>query len=122
VVRRWRPSGAGRRHPNGVEGDATCRCGGGGGGPRAARPPAWKWPRGGREWVAGLRARDHTSALVGRLYDRWLRCGGERRRRCGGHTTKMWWQLRVAGEQRRYRRSERAMGKKLALNTRCYGR
>jgi hypothetical protein len=39
---------------------------------------------GGAEWVAGLRARDCASALAGRLYARWLRCGGERRRRCGG--------------------------------------
>jgi hypothetical protein len=35
---------------------------------------------------------------------------------------EMWWRLRVAGEQRRNRRGERAMGKKLALNTKCYGR
>jgi hypothetical protein len=69
---------------------------------------AW---RGGAEWVVGLRARDRASALAGRLYACWLRCGGERRRRCGGHTTEMWWRQRVAGEQRRNRRGERAMGK-----------
>jgi hypothetical protein len=63
------------------------------------------------EWVAGLRARDCALALAGRLYARWLRCGGERRRRCGGHTVEMWWRLRVAGEQHRNRRGERAMGK-----------
>jgi hypothetical protein len=76
---------------------------------------------GGVEWVAGLRARDRASVRAGRLHARWLRCGAERQRRCGGHTTEMWWRLRVAGEQRRNRRGERAMGKKLALNTRCYG-
>jgi hypothetical protein len=55
----------------------------------AARPPAWKWPGGDAKWVDGLRARDRASALAGRLYARWLRCGGERRSRCGGHTAEM---------------------------------
>jgi hypothetical protein len=77
---------------------------------------------GGAEWVAGLCVRDRVLALAGRLYTCWLWCGGERRRRCGRHMAKMWWWLRVAGEQRRNRRGERATGKKLALNTKCYGR
>jgi hypothetical protein len=77
---------------------------------------------GGAEWVVVLRARDRASVLAGRLYACWLRCGGERRRRCGGHTAEMWWRLRVAGEQRRNRRGERVMGKKWAPNTICYGR
>jgi hypothetical protein len=52
-------------------------------------------------WRGVLRARDRASALEGRLYARWLRCGGERRRRCGRRAAEMWWRLRVAGEQRR---------------------